>query len=280
MRNGQAACGGAPALPFAAHERRCQLFRSLVHCCAVQLDLLRSWRSPRESELSVLPVGTEQVSFRFVRNPRARRYILRVQREGSVRVTIPRSGSVDFAIDFIKRNTAWLGRQLRRRREEKAQHSQPWSDGTLFLFRGEQTRLTVRDEGEIKLVQFADHTLCLSLQDSNIRQAVEAYLWSLAAKELVPLTLQAAAQHGVHVPRVVVRNQRSRWGSCSRRGTISLNWRLIQAPPLVRDYLIVHELMHRREMNHSPRFWSLVALACPEYAPAERWLDAHAHLLR
>jgi predicted metal-dependent hydrolase len=69
-----------------------------------------------------------------------------------------------------------------------------------------------------------------------------------------------------------VRAQKTRWGSCSARGTISLNWRLIQAPPGVVDYLIIHELMHRREMNHSARYWKLVAQAFPDYRRAEQWL--------
>ena len=78
---------------------------------------------------------------------------------------------------------------------------------------------------------------------------------------------------------MTVRNQRSRWGSCSRRGTISLNWRLIQAPVFVRDYLILHELAHLKEMNHSRRFWREVARLCPDFAQAERWLKEHASLL-
>jgi predicted metal-dependent hydrolase len=114
----------------------------------------------------------------------------------------------------------------------------------------------------------------------DLRLEVEAYLWSLAEKELIPRTLQLAAQHGLGVRTVVVRNQRSRWGSCSARGTISLNWRLIQAPLCVRDYLILHELMHLRQMNHSVQFWRLVREACPDYKNAEQWLNAHAELLR
>jgi predicted metal-dependent hydrolase len=78
---------------------------------------------------------------------------------------------------------------------------------------------------------------------------------------------------------VTVRNQRSRWGSCSRRGTISLNWRLVQAPGFVRDYLVLHELAHLKEMNHSRRFWSEVARLCPDFAEAERWLKQHSTLL-
>jgi hypothetical protein len=77
-----------------------------------------------------------------------------------------------------------------------------------------------------------------------------------------------------------VRNQRTRWGSCSRRGNISLNWRLIQTPPFVRDYICLHELAHLRQMNHSERFWSEVARLCPDYLHAEKWLKQNSRLLR
>ena len=76
-----------------------------------------------------------------------------------------------------------------------------------------------------------------------------------------------------------MRNQRSRWGSCSRRGTISLNWRLVQTPAYVRDYLVLHELAHLKEMNHSRRFWREVERLCPGFREAERWLKQHASLL-
>jgi len=82
--------------------------------------------------------------------------------------------------------------------------------------------------------------------------------------------------HGVNVARVTVRNQKSRWGSCSRRGTISLNWRLIQTPGFVRDCIILHELAHRWQMNHSARFWREVETVCPKYETAERWLKQHS----
>jgi predicted metal-dependent hydrolase len=79
---------------------------------------------------------------------------------------------------------------------------------------------------------------------------------------------------------VVVRDQRSRWGSCSHRREISLNWRLLQAPGFVRDYLVVHELMHLREMNHGARFWMHVEAACPGWREAEAWLKRHNEVLR
>ena len=114
----------------------------------------------------------------------------------------------------------------------------------------------------------------------DLRPAIELHMWQQAARQLPKRVADLAELHGIEVMRVTVRNQRSRWGSCSRRGTISLNWRLIQTPEQVRDYIILHELAHRRHMNHSQRFWQEVERLCPEYLEAERWLKLHGRSLR
>jgi len=100
-----------------------------------------------------------------------------------------------------------------------------------------------------------------------------------ARRELPPRLLELAARYGLAVSRVSIRNQRSRWGSCSRAGHICLNWRLVQMPAWVRDYVMVHELMHLQRMDHSRRFWRLVAAVCPEYLDARKWLREHATTL-
>jgi predicted metal-dependent hydrolase len=222
-------------------------------------------------------VGDKPVRLDLVRNQRARRYVLRVRSDGTARVTIPRGGSAAFAVQFADRNKAWIERQLERRQAE--QQSALWADGTMILFRGESVRLQVEPQDGQFLIQFSDQSLFTSHGVTNLRREVETYLWSLAEKELIPRAHQLAAHYCLAFSHIRVRNQRSRWGSCSTKKTISLNWRLIQAPPIVRDYLILHELMHLREMNHSPRFWDLVESACPAYREAEKWLDEHAYLL-
>ena len=93
-----------------------------------------------------------------------------------------------------------------------------------------------------------------------------------AAVELPPQILTLAARHGLIVNRVTIRNQRSRWGSCSSRGHITLNFRLMLMPAEVREYILIHELMHLKQANHSIRFWRLVEAACPGFREAERWL--------
>jgi hypothetical protein len=90
---------------------------------------------------------------------------------------------------------------------------------------------------------------------------------------------ELAVLTGVDAKQVTVRNQRSRWGSCSSTGTISLNWRLVQTPDFVRDYIIYHELMHLKEMNHSQRFWDRVKEVCPTWEEAERWIKQNGSLV-
>ena len=102
--------------------------------------------------------------------------------------------------------------------------------------------------------------------------AVDRELRMKAAEELPPQLLGLAAVHGMAVHRVTIRNQRSRWGSCSPRGHITLNFRLMLMPPDVREYILIHELMHLKQPNHSIRFWRLVEGACPGFRDAERWL--------
>jgi predicted metal-dependent hydrolase len=101
-----------------------------------------------------------------------------------------------------------------------------------------------------------------------------------ALGELPSRLLQLAAQHGLRVKRVSIRNQKWRWGSCSPDGHICLNWRLVAMPDWVRDYVLVHEIMHLKRLDHSKAFWKLVASACPRYREARAWLRANDRLLR
>ena len=107
----------------------------------------------------------------------------------------------------------------------------------------------------------------------------EAALRQRAKRELPPQLMALAALHGIAVSRVSIRNQRSRWGACSSTGSITLNWRLILVPDFVREYVMIHELMHRRELNHSKRFWRHVAAACPRVTEARAWLRTYGQAL-
>lgn len=240
------------------------------------LDRIFKFQKRPEPAPEALQVGSRSVPLLFVQHPRARRYLLRLRSDGAARVTIPRHGTISAARDFASRNIGWLEQQIQRL---AAQPKFPvaWQAGTEILFRGEPVRIHQDADG---LICFSTERIKGSSPMTDLRMAIQKHLHQLAAQELPPRVLELAARHDVNVFRVTVRDQKSRWGSCSRRGTISLNWRLIQAPAFVSDYIILHELAHRRQMNHSDKFWQEVARLCPDFLPAERWLKQHAKLLR
>jgi predicted metal-dependent hydrolase len=137
-------------------------------------------------------------------------------------------------------------------------------------------RLEAREQDGLVEIWFDDQRVPAGATGENLRPAVEAHLRALARRELTVRAEELARQHGSPMRRVSVRNQKSRWGSCSVRGTISLNWRLIQVPETVRDYIILHELTHLRHFNHSARFWAEVERVCPDYRAAEQWLKKNS----
>ncbi len=127
--------------------------------------------------------------------------------------------------------------------------------GMEILFRGGRETIALLATAAAPELLLADQRIPFDPAAEDIRPAVERHLQKLAGTELTRRVEELAARHECQVKRVVIRNQRTRWGSCSCHGSISLNWRLIQLPPHVRDYIIIHELMHLRHLNHSPRFW-------------------------
>jgi predicted metal-dependent hydrolase len=214
----------------------------------------------------------------MVRHRRARRYLLRLGPDGRARVTIPPRGTVEGARAFAERNRAWLAAQLDRL-PSCAGASAAWRAGDQIWFRGERLPLETLSSGEVR---WGTERLAVPAAQGNLRPVVEWHLQWLAKQELPGLVARLAGQHGFggDVKRVTVRNQKTRWGSCSSCGTISLNWRLIQTPDFVRDYIILHELAHLRHMNHSVRFWQEVKRLCPDHARAEQWLKDHRQMLQ
>ena len=147
-------------------------------------------------------------------------------------------------------------------------------------------RVTIpRGGSQAEARRFAERHLDWALrQRSKVLAArrppeVEQELRARAHRELPPRLLALAEQNGLTVNRVTIRDQRSRWGSCSAKGHIALNYRLMLMPDSVRDYILVHELMHLRQADHSRKFWRLVEAACPGFREAERWLRRHGSSL-
>ena len=177
--------------------------------------------------------------------------MVRVIDEHTVRVTLPRWGSKKEAAAFAERERPWIDKQLRRLHDEQARR---------LVHPGivDPTQGTIAPDGQ---------------------RVSQRELIARAKRELPPRVTDLARLHHLTVARVTIRNQRWRWGSCSRAGHICLNWRLVTMPDWVRDYVIIHELMHLKRMDHSKRFWKLVAHACPDFQRARRYLREHSAAL-
>src|SRR5579872_2240315 len=201
---------------------------------------------------------TMTIPLLYRKHPKARRYILRINAQGVARVTIPRGGNVEVAKTFARGHVNWLESQLLKRQTA----SESRVDDSRVLFRGQVVPIVAASGTQIS---FGDQNVQVEAGAANLRSEIKRTLWRLAKVELPVRVRELAAGHGfgLAVKRVSVRDQRSRWGSCSSMGVVSLNWRLVQMPDFVRDYIIVHELMHLRQMNHSARFWRLVNEAFP-----------------
>ncbi|MGH8636940.1 MAG: M48 family metallopeptidase, partial [Burkholderiales bacterium] len=243
----------------------------------MQLDLPFLVAEPQtvDQPAPVVPSG-EGLVIQFVRERRARKYIIRVKPDGSLRVTIPRGGSKREAEAFVATHRSWAEKE---RHRVAAQHAPAeWHAGTAILLHGEPTSLRVERDARGVVLIVGGERVRVPHGATNLRPAAEHALRQIAQRDLVPRLQARAASQDLTVTRVTIRDQRTRWGSCSRRGVIALNFRLVQMPPAVCEYVLLHELIHLRQPNHSRRYWRLVEEVCPDFRAAERWLRVEGRM--
>jgi predicted metal-dependent hydrolase len=248
-----------------------------------QQDLFGLFQPEAGVHKSPPPTATNAVSDKegivFQCSAKARGYRLTLKRDGTAVATIPLRGSEREAKRFVEQQQAWLER-ARERQKSRPRGAEVWTIGTHVLWRGELTEIRIATTAAMKpQVCLAADIFRVAQLSGDLRPTLESHFIRRAKIELPARAWELSAITGVDVKQVVVRNQRARWGSCSSNGTISLNWRLVQTPEFVRDYIIYHELMHLREMNHSERFWARVEEVCPGWREAEHWIKRNGSLV-
>ena len=231
-------------------------------------------------------LGAVEVLYVFKRMPRRRHVHILVDDHGTIEVRAPWRFSVSKAREVMRENAQWVVRTLEGARERLAQRPRLVTGARLRLL-DESLRLEVRPRAQIDLFDDARprrggverrgavlRVSPASLGEADVRALLETWYRREAAKGLAARIEHFAPQLGVRPTRTTIRGQRSRWGSCSGTGTVSLNWRLMMVPGALADYVVVHELCHLRHMDHSPRFWAMVSSAVPDYRERRRRLDA------
>lgn len=209
------------------------------------------------------------------RSARARRYALRISMATrSVVLTMPVKADLATAIDFARRHGGWIATRLARLPNRIA-----FTEGSLVPLRGEPHLLRAIGGRGAKVLPGAevDGTRHLSIpgDPAFMARRLKDFLKREAMQDLDKAAHHYARMIDVPIKAITLRDTKSRWGSCSAQGALSFSWRLIMAPPFVLDYLAAHEIAHRREMNHSSRYWRLLNSMTPDVERAEAWLKSH-----
>ncbi len=237
------------------------------------LRALFSRRPPAAQQFEIM-LDESKFVVRVKRHRQARRYTLRVHAATrEVMLTMPQRGSLKEAKAFAEKNGAWIAVRLNRLPD-----TAPFSDGFAVPLRDVAHRIVhrrgVRGTVWVELDR-DEYLLCVAGDLPHIARRVADFLRREAKRELERAVKAYAKELGVSIKRVSVRDQSSRWGSCSSTGVLSFSWRLILAPTYVLDYLAAHEVVHLIEMNHSRKFWRLLRDLCPDMERAKTWLDVH-----
>ena len=213
-----------------------------------------------------------EIDYRIRRSERARRVRVTVDAAG-VEVVLPRRAAERDAAAAVRELEPWIRRRMREQAVAQAAvaargDTVPYLDRTLDVL-AQPGRTRVHRRGDTLLVPAG----------SACEPALERWYRRAARDEIVPRLERACTLAGSTYTALTIRGQRTRWASCSRTGAMSFNWRLLLAPESVLDYVVWHEVCHLDVMDHSPRFWALLARWCPDYREQSRWLRRHGQTL-
>jgi predicted metal-dependent hydrolase len=215
-----------------------------------------------------------ELAYRVRRSTRARRVRVTVDAAGQVEVVLPRGAAERAAAAAVIELRPWIERRLseleRVRAVVSARAGRVPYLGTMLELVPEAGRTRVHRRGD---------TLHVPAAETDRLPALERWYRRAAYDEVAERLDRACAQVGSSYERLSIRGQRTRWASCSRSGTMSFNWRLLLAPEAVLDYVVWHEVCHLEVMDHSSRFWALLARRCPGYQEQVRWLRRHGATL-
>jgi len=228
---------------------------------------------PQGTQLSLFETRSSSDPFAVRVSTRARRLTARVHVGGRVEIVVPVGVNARAVREFVQRFTPWIDRKVAAM-QCFAEPSAALPRSIDFALTGERFDVEWQEDAR-RDVAISGARLRVRAPDSDqARAMLQAWLRAAAQERLAPALLKLADDLNYSIERVVIRCQRTRWGSCSTRGTVSLNCSLLFLRPEVVRYLFVHELAHTKHMNHSAGFWRLVGALEPDYRRLDRELLA------
>lgn len=229
-------------------------------------------------------VDGQTVSYTIKRSPRARYVRLEVRPETGLTVVIPRSYKSDQIPDLLRRKGRWvLSKLAKYYNAPPTMAGKELESGDTIRYLGQALKVVIRrfhqNTDGVVLEQGRLIVNARAAGNGGLNWLVERWYRMQAEALITEKADELATQMEVTYGRLTIRGQKTRWGSCSRQGNLSFNWKLMAAPAPVVNYVVVHELAHLKEMNHSKKFWQLVARYCPRWREHKKWLKEHAALL-
>ena len=226
--------------------------------------------------------------YRLRRSSRARRLRITVQADGVDVVAPLRAGTHEIGA-FVERHRDWVLAKVSALQQTLQAHKGParLAAGGRILWRGQWVELKVVPVAQIRTsVRHGDgfevrfpSAMAEAAREATVEAALRRWLKRAALADARRWVERHGPRHGLVPSAVRIKEHKHLWGSCSSKGAINLNWRLILAPEPVFEYVVVHELCHLRERHHQPAFWRLVGEVLPDYEAQRRWLRAHGQLL-
>jgi predicted metal-dependent hydrolase len=224
-------------------------------------------------------LGSTPVPYIVKRSLRAKLIWLTVKKQTGLTITVPRYYNIQFLESYLFSKSNWILSSITKMNNQKrilekniCSNTVPYLGTTLNILK----RTNDIQVAEIKLEQ---NQLIVDLDPCFFKQpAVEVELWlkNQAAININQKTKDFSLKMGLFFNKITIRSQKSRWGSCSRNKNLSFNWRLIMTPEPILDYVVIHELSHLKEMNHSKKFWDIVSDYCPGWKECRKWLTQHS----
>ncbi len=215
-----------------------------------------------------------EYNLKVVRTNRSKTAAIKID-AGIVQITIPNKLSEQDLQELIKNKTPWIRKKLKTLQDIPPVKAKEYVSGESFSYLGKNYRLklTKDDSDEVRLSQ---GQLILSTKENSSDQYIKGKLiqwyWHYGEQRLKDKTKRYSEIVGAAPKSIAIKDYKSRWGSCASTGEITYLWRLIMAPHHIVDYVVVHELCHLHEHNHSPMFWKLVGRVIPDYKQCRQWL--------
>ena len=231
-----------------------------------------------------LLLGAQAIRYTIRASARARAMRIWASPETGLVVTVPLWCQNPAAVEqFLRRHQRWVLRQSQWLARMDAQLPTRWPYGPTLPYRGREHQVILeRSERAASVQRVPDRALVVRLEAPGVepaRRLLKRWYMREAIRWLEARLAVLGEAVGVGWRRLSVRDQRRRWGSCSSTGCLSFNYRLVMAPPEVMDYVVIHELAHRRVLDHSDGFWAIVASRCPGYRDARAWLNTYGRSL-